>query len=410
MSVRDQLAPGSFRKVSFFISDTRTEGGRKTVTHEFVNSNNRSTEDLGKMLKKFRVTGVVVADEKDPTGATYFTNRDNLIGALERKGKATLQHPFFGEISVVAKPYTLTEDLSKLGVATFVMEFEVASDTVQPFRATSSSSQTLEKTIELNGFLVIDVSDSFIVSDNAPESYKKAKSLLERVAESFKVVNEAFDTDTEAVAEFNTALQNFTGAIVPLIDNPARLAEAVLDLFNTLDNVLVDDLTQALNIYKNFFDFNTTSPTIGISTDVGNAISEEAAEIITNEQGITLQVRTTSLSYAYGDVALVEFTNVEDLEDSQATLEIQFQALYEDQTTSSEVKESLQELGDTANKFFEEQKLTINDVTEIDIKRMPAQVLTYALYGSLDNAQAIIDLNGDPDVSFYDGTVRALTE
>ena len=42
-----ELFPCSFRGIPFLIERHTTKSGRKTVTHEFPNSDNRFVEDLG---------------------------------------------------------------------------------------------------------------------------------------------------------------------------------------------------------------------------------------------------------------------------------------------------------------------------------------------------------------------------
>ena len=44
-----KLKQGSFRDAPFHIQDTTVDGGRKTVTHEYPDSNGRFVEDLGKL-------------------------------------------------------------------------------------------------------------------------------------------------------------------------------------------------------------------------------------------------------------------------------------------------------------------------------------------------------------------------
>ena len=45
-----------FRNIKFNYQDSSVDGGRKTVTHEFPDTNNRYVEDLGKLEKVFTLT------------------------------------------------------------------------------------------------------------------------------------------------------------------------------------------------------------------------------------------------------------------------------------------------------------------------------------------------------------------
>ena len=79
MSILNQTQAASFKGAKFLLKDDRTEGGRKTVTHEYPNRDTREVEDLGKLQKRFSITGII-HDGKD---GGYFSRRDALISALE---------------------------------------------------------------------------------------------------------------------------------------------------------------------------------------------------------------------------------------------------------------------------------------------------------------------------------------
>ena len=411
MSILTQLHQASFDGVVFLIDSSRTEGGRKTATHEFVNSDNRTTEDLGRLLKTFKIKGTISG-----SGQQYFIDRDRLITALEGRGSKVLEHPFFGRVNVVAKPYTLIEELTDLGAATFDMVFERSDSVILPQPDLSSLTAVSTAATAAAGECTADVASVFNqptgLSAN-PESQKKSESLLGKVSETFSRINNQVVGSTEDVASLNSLVSGFSSDIVALTSNPQALSNEILKLVNAVDITLQADLSQALTIFGDLFDFNRGSSNIGRATDIGstgNTISTVEAEIILNEQVVTRQLGMAALTFAYTDIAITEFNNVDELEAAQDVLEEEFQFLYDDQTMPSNTLLSLQKLRDEANKFFEQQKLTINDITSIDIKRMPSQVLTYALYGNLDLAQEIVDLNNNPDVSFYDGTILALTE
>lgn len=436
MSILGELHEGTFRGAPFLVTNANTKAGRKTATHEFVNSDNRNTEDLGRLLKTFTVTGVITSTiippfTVSPPAPDYFIKRDRLISALERGGKGVLQHPFFGRVEVVAKPYTLTEDLKSLGEAVFVMEFERANDVVLPQPEVSGTPQVVDSATRALGECTADVADIF--NSASAESFIKSEILLGEVSETFKSVIKKLVGTPESIATLNSLIEGFDSRLVELISLPLELSEEILGLVTAVDTTLqialtdplsvfggltqtrsaVGELRQTLSIFGDLFDFNRGSSNIGRATDIGstgNTISTVEAEIIRNEQVVTRQMGMAALTFAYTDVAITEFNNVDELEAAQDVLEVEFQFLYDDPTIPSDTLLSLQELRDEANKFFEQQKLTINDITSINIKRMPSQVLTYALYGSLDLAQEIVDLNNNPDVSFYDGTVLALTE
>ena len=125
MALFDELQSASFKGVSFLVESTTTNAGRKTVTHEYPNTNIRFVEDLGESQEVYQITGII-------TGTDYIQNRDALIAALKSAGRGELVHPFFGSVQVTAKPYSLSENMTNLGIARFSMTFEKSDDSIYP--------------------------------------------------------------------------------------------------------------------------------------------------------------------------------------------------------------------------------------------------------------------------------------
>ena len=112
MSTQDLLQKASFRGAEFFVDSASTTGGRKTVTHEFPNTDRRYIQDMGLKQRSFTVEAIITG-----SGAEYFSKRDALLNALETEGPGILVHPFYGQVSVVNDPYRLEEEISSIGRA-----------------------------------------------------------------------------------------------------------------------------------------------------------------------------------------------------------------------------------------------------------------------------------------------------
>ena len=123
----------SFRGIPFLIGSLDTEGGRKDITHEYPNSDRRLNEDLGLLNKTFTIRGLVKTLDD-------FTSRDRLIEALEWGGAGELVHPTFGAITVAAKPYTVSENTTEIGIARFSMVFERTQSPIFPAQTSVKTS------------------------------------------------------------------------------------------------------------------------------------------------------------------------------------------------------------------------------------------------------------------------------
>ena len=81
MSWKDNLREASFRDVPFFVESVSTEVGRRNVLYEYPFRDDPYIEDLGKAAGVYNVTGYVIQNADNDFD--YFTERDNLIAALE---------------------------------------------------------------------------------------------------------------------------------------------------------------------------------------------------------------------------------------------------------------------------------------------------------------------------------------
>ena len=120
-----RLPTASFRDVEFAYQESSTDGGRKTVSHEYPNRKERYVEDLGGIEKKFSITAWT--DDN-----VSFSDRDALIGALEGAGVGTLIHPTLGTHEVVCIGYNCNDNTKELGITKFTITFEVASLNILP--------------------------------------------------------------------------------------------------------------------------------------------------------------------------------------------------------------------------------------------------------------------------------------
>jgi len=86
LGFKDDLRPGSFRGVEFFIDTSQRTLGRRATLHEFPNRETPFTEDLGRVADVFEVEGHLVGDD-------YFKARKKLERAVNKQGPGELIHP-----------------------------------------------------------------------------------------------------------------------------------------------------------------------------------------------------------------------------------------------------------------------------------------------------------------------------
>lgn len=108
--------PASFRGVSFWVESSDLSVGRRTVTHQYPQRDEPFTEDLGRAAREYRFSAFVLGED-------YIEQAKKLREALEKPGAATLVHPEFGEIQVVAQPGASMSFSQSMRRASFSLAF-----------------------------------------------------------------------------------------------------------------------------------------------------------------------------------------------------------------------------------------------------------------------------------------------
>ena len=125
------------------MDNTSRGSGRRSIVHEFPHRDLPYTEDMGRKVRVFPVTGYVV-------GPFYKDDRDNLIYALEAEGPGQLVLPTLGEWTVRVRDYSVREEKRAGGLAAFDMSFvevgdaivDAASDTQSNVRTSAGDAKS----------------------------------------------------------------------------------------------------------------------------------------------------------------------------------------------------------------------------------------------------------------------------
>jgi prophage DNA circulation protein len=114
---RQRYWRASFRGVEFHMDTQGKSGGRRPVPHNFPKRNDGYTEDMGRRLKRFAVTGYVI-------GKDFRSRRDALKSALDEDGPGMLQLPTDTKpVRVIVEVWTCNERRERGNIAEFEMMF-----------------------------------------------------------------------------------------------------------------------------------------------------------------------------------------------------------------------------------------------------------------------------------------------
>jgi len=112
----EQLVAASFRGVPFYVDGMGGTAGRRAEQHEYPNRDLPYAEDLGRAAREYTFDGYVI-------GRFFGLQRDALLTALEAYGPGLLDHPFLGQIEVVARPCTYKQGRDDGGWCRFTLNF-----------------------------------------------------------------------------------------------------------------------------------------------------------------------------------------------------------------------------------------------------------------------------------------------
>jgi prophage DNA circulation protein len=396
MTILSQLLPASFRGVSFYVSDSSMDSGRKQVTHEFPNSDRRYVEDLGRFQNIYKMTGVLTG-----IGPLYFQRRDALIQALDQGGTGLLVHPFYGSVQVVPKQYTVQEKISSLGEAIFTLTFEKAQDPLVP----QGDSTTLARIDNLADAgidsFITDIADGFSLFGGYPNNFLDAQIVLGSIFSAFNFNTSIYTQVLSAINTYNSLLSDYDDNINNMIIDPQSMGEDTMGLFTGVEDLIASP-NDRLNVYSQFYDFyDDVTP---VSPTTFERIQRQA-----NRDLLAGAIQGGSLIQGYRTASLADYTTIRDVNAVQSQLETQYQNVINSDRISDNTKYAIQNLRNESRLFFENEKLNVNDITNITTNRQPLTVLAYQYYGSTDNVDIIASLNDIRNNGFVEGPLDILS-
>jgi prophage DNA circulation protein len=368
---RDKLRPASFRGVPFSVQLDDRSGGRSTVVHEYVDSDQAYPEDTGGKTPEFTITGFVI-------GSDYMGKRDALISALETKGSGILIHPYYGRMDVSqTSPYRVSQSAMQGGVATFVMTFIRAKAPINPV----AKIDTLGKSVTAANRAMTASKNAFT---KAFTVYKKASSVITGTIEIVKTAaNKIAEIKNQArmVADYKRKVNNFISDVSDIINAPADLADLLVDLLayayglaHDADATL-DDLKEMIILIDYENDTQSQPNTEANATALRNFIQQSA---------VCLAVRVSAdIEYGSGDDALAVQKRLADKIDSIL------------ETVSDDaIFASFQDLKAALVADITVRSANMARVQQITLPVTVSSLsLSYRLYGDIDHESEIISRN-----------------
>lgn len=376
MAILDGLLPGSFRGVPFLIKSSTVSGGRKQVVHEFPNSDKRFVEDLGLENETIDLTLTV------PT-RSYFTLRDSLKAAFERKGYGTLVHPLYGIRQVAVISYAVDESLDSLGSVdikvTFKQGQELDSSGTPNVINLSLSAASLISANKAGFYSYFSVQSGYSVADKA--SFDASTDLA-------TIINTAAATFTKRTEIDETKLSTYQSRISDLsVNSGTYLKELSTSSTNYYDKVklTIVALDALAKTGEDGVRLAKILAGVSLSSPVKKATTAGQKLRVKNKNSLLSMLRVFAFAVYCRNVGFASPQTLTEVQALRDELNAQFDVLVASDTITAAVLESIKELKTKTDTVLDTQALTAPQIQEIRVYKAQLTVLEYSLYGTLED-------------------------
>lgn len=383
----------TYKNLSAHYQDSSVDGGRKTVTHEFPDSDTRYIEDLGKNQKVYTVNFLIDIN-------TSKSKLDQWIKKLDEKEQGFLVHPLYGQQLVKVRNYNISDTINELGAVRLNVIFARAERNRFPDKEEGNLGFIGRLRKQVAAFIDDEFGTGVQDVTNALETFNNFNTAVQDSAREIKRIALTIQGSGSVISDFVTNINEVVNSSGALVQSPSVLASNLRSAFNNLETAY-NSSADLFDVQKLMFDFDegSNNPAIGSSTS-SNTINNNQAQL-------NNYVRASALSSAYNAAANISYGNENELNLKREELEEGFAAI--PTTIDRTVYQGLLDLRTQTNLYFDRLSISLDKVVEINVKPQPLTSLVYSLYGSLEKKPEIIALNSIKDPSQVSGTLKILS-
>lgn len=380
MANKTNLRPASFRGIPFKIKRATTRVGRRVITHEFPFKDVPYTEDLGRGAREYTLEAHVIGEGHEDT-------RDQLIHAIENnKEPGILIHPIFGAVRVSPGPIEHVFDNTEGNIEYFNLTFLEAGENKYPSQIVDTGSQ-----VENAGFLLMNVlkssfDNSFnlkrlpgFVTASAQETHTRLISELQKSAEVAPAIREIKATFMAAVSQLST------GTLLSVPSDYSTQMQAVVNQIKSLfTNPSAGFLAyQKLSTFgDDFLPIPETSP----NRKIEKRNRDLQVALVKRQALIGMAITASQMSFPSYDDAVATRDQLAQKLDTELDM---VGTTDDDQTFGA-----LADLKAAMVLDITERAANLARIKNIfPAEPMPALVMAYEIYGSIDQAEEIRSRN-----------------
>lgn len=406
MSVQDGLLQASYKGVGFLFRTTSKSTGRKIIIDEYPKSDNRGTQDLGKYLAIYDLQIFVTG-----LGADYFANKNQLESVLESKDAGIFVHPTDGQVKALVSLYTVVEDMTALGRASYKVTFVVTTNPTFP-TATQSAGAGVQN--QYGGALSAignAFNTAYVVTSAYPNAVAQARRFTQQLANQFQTTPTLTPVSGSTISDYTVAVQAMQNNIAGNALDGSTFSTTVANIF-TLMQKLSPDTGAVTTLNTSFFGFNLRGET---PTDTPARVQTEH-----NRRLINLYVNSTALINQYLNVSNQSFLTEDDITATSNVLDAQYFTVVDNNTwvdsfgtpfslVDQNAIDQITMLRDSMTSFLTQQLANAKQINTVYVGNSGLVTLVYDLYESLDLYDAIAQLNTLANQTNVAGEIKVLT-
>ncbi len=389
---------GYFQSFPIAIERAGLTGGVKNSVKQYPNKNTQSVEYLGLVPRKYQLDIIISSFLEN----NYFNYRDRLLEVLENGKTGILIHPLYGSVeNVIAVSYSINENFGSFGDTVVSVDFEINENTGVPTTSDSVITQIASLGSNVDQQAKRNIQNKFGVTGSFLGSFSgavaKVNALIEQVKKSTEFIGEA----ATELNIFSNELGELSANVNSLVSDPIALSDALGSLFDNISGLYASS-EATLETFAGLFGFGDDDALLTLDT-------APKIERTNNNNAINASVAASSLSYGYLAAVDIEYETVRDVDAVLAALDDQYTRVVESEA-EQELKDSITDMRILVLESLNELRLNASQIITVETNETSSRLLSFAYYGSDENAQTINNLNKISDVSFVSGLVEVVTK
>lgn len=384
MGWKDNLRPGSFRNISFFIDTSSRTMGRRAVVHEFPNRETPFVEDLGRIANTFEVEGHVLGDD-------YFKAKKSLETAFNKDGAGELIHPYWGAQQVQVGAVTITESNLEGAIAKFTAIFYEKGDNRFPKGINDKGAILSDSVTSSLDTLEEDFQDKFSIAGLPEDAIASARNTVGTFSAKMNKVVKAGGAFADGVASVAFATRNLVAEVDDLLQAPDQLSARLRDSFDLLQGAFdkAEDQASAMGEFFSFgSDDETSQPEV-----VGNTPIRDKERV--NLDSLNDFIKGDAANKAAESAVTADYVSFQDAENQRDEIVAVLEELIEkDDGVGNQVYQDLADVKAQIVNALPDVDADLPNIKEVTLDRdQNSLTLAYDFFENPDNEQDIIDRN-----------------